>query len=187
MNCAGKCQRHWKRYMQCLVMQQVLVGSAGLWGILLKCCENLFGKSTNVLLVAVGEICSMQFPSEGWIIAAFTLLTLWKISCLKTLISGKQRSLEQVKRIIEESLSTIWSLKTFKAIDNLVARVLQGAWWGLDFEFCERNPKSESGKFYGWQTCDLETFPRGTLVNMNIFLSAHLFPSVRKSMLTSLF
>ena len=134
--------------MQCLVIQQVLVGSASLWGILLKCCENLFGKSTHVLLVAAGEVCSSSLQ-RGELLHR---LLCWPCERFlkyfirfKTLILGKQRSLEQVKRFIEESLSTIWLLKTFKAIDNLVARVLQGIWWRLDFEFCEQNPKLESG------------------------------------------
>jgi len=96
-----------------------------------------------------------QFPSEEWIIAA--LLCGPCERCLKnfirskTLISGKQISLERVNRLVEKSLSTIWSLKTFKHCpDKLVASVLQGTWWGLNFDFWEQNPKLKSG-CYVWQ------------------------------------
>ena len=87
-----------------LVTQQVLVGSARLWGILLKCSENLFGKATHVLLVAVGEICRSSLQRSK---------LLQRLRCrpcerclknfirFKTLILGKQRSLERVKRFIE--------------------------------------------------------------------------------------
>ena len=85
-------------------MQQVFVGSVRVWGILFKCCENLFGKATHLLLVAAGEICRSSLQrSELFqrLLCRPCERCLKNFIRFKTLILGKQRSLERVKRFIE--------------------------------------------------------------------------------------
>ena len=59
-----RCRGYRKRYMQRIITQQVLVGTASLWGDSAH-CENLFGKANRSLLVAVEEIYARLVPFRG--------------------------------------------------------------------------------------------------------------------------
>ena len=77
--------RHRKKYMQRLVAQQVLVGSASLWDILFNVNICLAKQIVPYLL---GRPCERR---------------LKKFIAFQALISKSQRSLERVKRSIEGS------------------------------------------------------------------------------------
>ena len=99
-------------------------------------CKTFFGKANRTFLAAAEE-------NYGSSLQRCDLLPhLLSRPCKRRLetpqrlrlISKSKRSLERVKRCIEESRSVLRSLKTSKATGNSLARVSRSTRRGLDFE-----------------------------------------------------
>ena len=119
---------------------------------MLKTPKKIYTASSNATsssrLLAAEEFYSSPLQRSELFLHLCCRTCKWHLEnfiALKTMISKSHRSLERVKRFIEESLSVLRSLKTSKATDNSVARVLRVTQQGLYFELCKPNPKLKSG------------------------------------------